>query len=208
MRLLVLLFTIIFTVPASAATYRLDVTGTISEITFLGSYVWDRATGQETRIGSVSYSFSDLDFQSHYAGYQAWFSELRKNTGSFRFDAFDDHLSGNPYTNVRYSNCKGLLKAHCGDGIFALGFHQTSHSYGYSELTTSRVIYEDDSTNSWTDSDGTDYFNMNGIYYSGTIDRYTITAVPVPASGSVLLLALGGFVQLRRRQRRLCSKVS
>lgn len=182
MQYITTLFALLFALSANAATLKIEVQGsydtvTIQKTTVLPDY---------TLIDAVYDVFSpDLD--------GAWFNEWsRAHTGT----AFLE--------NNDYSSCSGLLTPLCSGRPILFPTRRGNEVYSYAAydywlwtgVGETAIYYEDDSEYGFM-FEGQRTYSHGGAVMSGTIDRYTVTTVPLPASG--LLLASLMLVFLRRR---------
>lgn len=225
-RFLGLLSSLLFSLPASAATFQVDVSGFLVSDRINGFYQVD-ADG--TRTGeSISILDPRLPFEWTEWSTSRFFDPLATE-GSMLVVIDPEFIGQSLYfsENVpRFRNCTGILLGFCQNSVPEFGLFDTtrievSNSFGTGGAPDALAylsfdLSSDGSVGSyffttnlapplyfWEDN-GTEYGFSGGTYNGMTyrLDSYSITAVPLPASALFLLasvLALGRFRSTRTK---------
>ena len=175
MRLLFALFALFFAVPGWAATYKLDVTGYYETVTLLSASA-QVDDGSTVSVGNVVYAPDAPEVDA------LGFDFVQGTTGTAVYDG------------LRYSNCTGLISILCfGVPTFMPNKYSSSNEWGGIIVTDTTLYYEDDASYSWL-SGGVQFFTSTGMRADGVVTSLTVSEVPLPAGGILLIAA---FLTLR-----------
>lgn len=170
--------------PAKAATYRIDVTGEFNTVSLLSVYSAQNPYGAE----SMEFAPDDMPFASGYL------SEMLMATSGMA--TFDEGTG-------LYSDCGGMLASLC-DAYpdrrtsIETGFLHGYGSFGSLIVDGSAIRFATDGIYRWNDA-GTDYLGL-GLLANGSLGSVSISAVPLPASGFLLIAAVLATLGLRRKR--------
>ena len=173
MRIALALCALLLAVPASASTYRIDVTGNFDPFATFGGVTAIDTDGDVVPIASPGHVQASVTISPYLASFAL------ARSGSARWDG------------ANYSDCTGLIAQLCrGFGSFQTGTYTGSSGSGFLTLTDTSLFYADDGLYSWSAS-GIDYFSLGIASLKGTVASLTVTPVPLPTPILMLLSALG-----------------
>lgn len=178
MRLVLALFALLIAVPANAATYRLTIDAVFESFS---GYAAEAFNGEFFEfVGDTGFDRSDPITNVTGSLLPIFWNQ----TGGI---AHFEELAGD---RIAFSGCSGVLFALCWSGdSFRNGDRFLSSSYYYVQTVDfSSISFTDDGTGDSWQNDGVQYRSTDGIHASGRVTRYEIAAVPLPASGWLMLL--------------------
>lgn len=180
---------------AATQTFKVSVTGSISEITFLD------VTDEDGNFVPGGLEITDVSGFDGPSPDPTFFGFLSP-AGSMTFEA---ESSPGPQP-LSFEDCTGLLQTMCFGGVASGDLATSSFSAGdivgfVTTLNPLLVKYEDDGFYDFSYF-GTAYNAIGGVVLAADLDSYSIEVVPLPASGLLLMSLLPiGMVLTRTRKR-------
>lgn len=182
--------------------YTIQAQGSVSNFELLALTVIDK------RIDSQVPNFDVDEIVDTYLASNPYFSDIINST----VDSARVRV-GSTLLDTNFSDCSGLLRTLCGGSVFSFNLEPLSADVGngvsfITQLTNSSLRYEDDS-DVGGESENYIFFNSgSGVLLNLDFNEISISAVPLPAGGALLISSIGAFGYIGRRRRKSVSLLS